>query len=422
MKAELLPIFEQLISERNVDRHVLVDAMITAIETAAKKSFYQDGDVVVDFHEDDWTIEVNQVKVVVQIPMEPALELTEEEAQVLLPGARIGDMVKIPVPPTKFGRIAAQTAKQVIIQKIKEAERENVYNEYKEREGDVVTGAVKKLHHGNVIVDIGRAEGLIPYREQSSRDNYRFGERLRCYILEVNEAARGPQIILSRSSTDLVRKLFAFEVPEIGDGTVEIRGIAREAGFRTKIAVQSHDSRVDPVGACVGMKGIRVRSIVEELRGEKIDVMKWHDDPAELVASALQPAEISGVTLLEEEHKLRVTVPSDKLSLAIGKRGQNARLAARIVGWELDIVDEEEVRERPIIFASDSTEQLLTIPGVSDDLAEQLREAGFTSPKRVADATVEQLTALPDMGEKTAERIIESAQSILPARNTTEEL
>ncbi len=413
MKAELLPIFEQLTSERNVDRHVLVEAIVTAIETAAKKSFYQDGDVVVDFHEDTWTIEVNQVKVVVQLVTDPALEVTEAEAQPLLPGARIGDVIRLPAPPTRFGRIAAQTAKQVIIQKIKEAERENVYNEYKEREGDVVTGTVKKLHHGNVIVDIGRAEGLIPYREQSARDNYRFGERLKCLIVEVNEAARGPQIILSRSSTDLVRKLFAFEVPEIADGTVDIRGLARESGFRTKIAVQSHDGNVDPVGACVGMKGIRVRSVVEELRGEKIDVMKWNEDPAVLVEAALAPADISHVALDPETRKMRVTVPSDKLSLAIGKRGQNARLAARIVGWELDIVDEEQVRERPVIFASDVTEQLMTIPGVGAKLADELRDAGFTAPRRIAQATIEELAAVPGLGEKSAAKIIESAQSIL---------
>ena len=414
MKAELLPIFEQLTSERNVDRHVLVDAIVTAIETAAKKSFYQDGDVVVDFHEDDWTIEVNQVKVVVQIVTDPALELTEEQAAPLLPGARIGDVLKTPVPPVKFGRIAAQTAKQVIIQKIKEAERENVYAEYKEREGDVVTGTVKKLHHGNVIVDIGRAEGLIPYREQSARDNYRFGERLKCLIVEVNEALRGPQIILSRSSTDLARKLFAFEVPEIADNTVEIRGLAREPGFRTKIAVQSHDPNVDPVGACVGMKGIRVRAVVEELRGEKIDVMKWNDDPAELVKAALQPAEISHVSLDPDTRKMRVTVPSDKLALAIGKRGQNARLAARIVGWELDIVDEEQVRDRPVLFASDVTEQLMTIPGVGTKLAEELRDAGFTSLRHVAQAEIEQLAAVPGLGAKSAEKIIEAARSVLP--------
>lgn len=414
MKADLLPIFEQLISERNVDRAVLVDAIVTAIETAAKKSFYQDGDVAVEFHEDDWTIEVNQVKVVTEIVTDPALELSVEEAQALLPGATVGDVVRIPVPPVKFGRIAAQTAKQVIIQKIKEAERENVYNEYKEREGDVVTGTVKKLHHGNVIVDIGRAEGVIPYREQSSRDNYRFGERLRCYILEVSEAARGPQIILSRSCTELVRKLFEFEVPEIADGTVEIRAIAREPGFRTKIAVQSHDSNVDPVGACVGMKGIRVRAVVEELRGEKIDVMKWNEDPAVLVAEALKPAELTSVKLDPATQKMQVTVPSDKLSLAIGKRGQNARLASRIVGWELDIVDEEQVRERPAIFASDVLEQLMQIPGVGEKLAEQLRDAGFSSPRSVAQASVEQLANIPGLGEKTAEKIIESAKSILP--------
>ena len=414
MKADLLPIFEQLISERNVDRGVLVEAIVVAIETAAKKSFYQDGDVVADFHEEDWTIEVNQVKVVVEIVTDPQLEVTVADAQPDLPGARVGDVIKRPVPPVKFGRIAAQTAKQVIIQKIKEAERENVYNEYKEREGEVVTGSVKKLHHGNVIMDIGRAEGVIPYRDQSARDNYRFGQRLKCDIQEVNEAARGPQIILSRSSTGLVRKLFEFEVPEIADGTVEIRALAREAGFRTKIAVHSNDARVDPVGACVGMKGIRVRAVVDELSGEKIDVMKWNEDPAVLVEAALAPAEISGVNLDLETHKMRVTVPSDKLALAIGKRGQNARLAAQIVGWELDIVDEEQVRERPVIFASDIIEQLRAIPGVGDEIAVHLRDAGFTSLRGVAEASVEQLAELPGVGEKTAEKIIESAQSILP--------
>jgi len=271
------------------------------------------------------------------------------------------------------------------------------------------------MHHGNVIVDIGRAEGIIPYRERSERDNYRFGDRLKCYILEVNPEARGPQVILSRSSEQLVRALFQFEVPEIADGTVEIRAIAREAGFRTKIAVLSHDHNVDPVGACVGMKGIRVRAIVEELRGEKIDVIKWSDDPRILVEAALQPADVTGVEIVAEEGKMRVTVPSDKLSLAIGKRGQNARLASRIVGYELDIVDEEQVRDRPVIFADDVNAQLKQIPGVSDELAEQLRVAGYTSPNSVALATVEQLTtAVAGLGELTAEKMIASAQSILP--------
>ena len=415
MKAELLPIFDQLMSERNVDRKILVEAIVSAIETAAKKSFYQDGDVAVDFSEDDWSIEVSQVYVVVERATNSAFEVEVEPAQELLPGALPGDLIKIPVPPTKFGRIAAQTAKQVIIQKIKEAERENVFNEFKEREGEVVTGTVKKMHHGNVIVDIGRAEGVIPYRERSERDNYRFGDRLKCYILEVNPEARGPQVILSRSSEALVQALFQFEVPEIADKTVEIRAIAREAGFRTKIAVLSHDHNVDPVGACVGMKGIRVRAIVEELRGEKIDVIKWAEDPRILVEAALQPADVTGVEVLPDEGKMRVTVPSDKLSLAIGKRGQNARLASRIVGYELDIVDEEQVRDRPVIFADDVNAQLKQIPGVSDELAEQLRVAGYTSPDTVAQANIEQLVAAVDgLGELTAEKMIASAQSILP--------
>lgn len=336
-------ILQQLQAEKSIDRETLLEAIRSAIETAARKSFHPASTITVDMDPRTLAFKVFEIRTVVETVEDTAKEMTVDEAKALNPDARIGDLLKLPTEPKDFGRIAAQTAKQVIIQKIKDAERENVYDEYKKREGELVTGVVKRNSHGNLIVSVGRAEAILPQREQSPRENFKPGDRVRAHLLEVDKSPRGPQIVLSRTSPELVRALFDLEVPEIYDGTIVIKGIAREPGSRTKIAVASNDPNVDAVGACVGMKGSRVRAVVEELCGEKIDIVRWSDDPVELCGNALNPADILDITVDESAKSILVIVPHDQLSLAIGKRGQNARLASRLMGWNIDIKSDVEI-------------------------------------------------------------------------------
>ena len=424
MKADLMPIFEQLQSERNIDKKVLIDAIRSAIETASKKSFHSYGNVEIDFNEEQWDIHVYQTREVVENVEDRKIHISLEEARSQQPDAAIGDQIRIEIAPGKFGRIAAQTAKQVIIQKIKEAERKNILAEFKKREGDIIGGTVKKQSHGSIIVDIGRTEGIIPPKEQSPRDMYRFGERMKFFVLKVSENERGPEIMLSRAAPELVRLLFEMEVPEIFDGIVEIRSLAREPGHRTKIAVISHDSNVDAVGACVGMKGMRVRTVVDELRGEKIDVIKWSDDIKTLIANALSPAGISSIIIDEELKSILVTVPPDQLSLAIGKRGQNARLASKLTDWKVDIIDDQRLREETALLEEDIIDELMELPGVGEKTANVLREAGYDSFGKIADASADDIASLPGIGKKTAERMIEAAAADLASleEDETEEI
>lgn len=336
-------ILQQLQAEKSIDRETLLEAIRSAIETAARKSFAPNATITVDMDPRTLAFQVYEIRTVVDTAEDRAKEMTLDEAKSLNPDAQVGDLLKVPTEPKDFGRIAAQTAKQVIIQKIKDAERENVYDEFKKREGELVTGIVKRVSHGNIIVSVGRAEAILPVREQSPRENFKPGDRIRAHLLEVEKSPRGPQIVLSRTSPELVRALFDLEVPEIYDGTISIRGIAREPGSRTKIAVSSNDPNVDEVGACVGMKGSRVRAVVEELCGEKIDIVRWSDDPVELCGNALNPADILDITVDETAKSILVIVPHDQLSLAIGKRGQNARLASKLMGWNIDIKSDVEL-------------------------------------------------------------------------------
>ncbi|MCC6490440.1 MAG: transcription termination/antitermination protein NusA [Candidatus Hydrogenedentes bacterium] len=336
-------ILQQLQAEKSIDRNTLLEAIRSAIETAARKSFHPAATITVDMDPKTLAFKVFEIRTVVEEVADPAKEMALDQAQSLNPDARVGDLLKLPTEPKDFGRIAAQTAKQVIIQKIKDAERENVYDEFKKREGELVTGVVKRSSHGNLIVSVGRAEAILPQREQSPRENFKPGDRLRAHLLEVEKSPRGPQIVLSRTSPELVRSLFDLEVPEIYDGTIQIRGIAREPGSRTKIAVTSNDPNVDAVGACVGMKGSRVRAVVEELCGEKIDIVRWSEDPVELCGNALNPADILDITVDDSAKSILVIVPHDQLSLAIGKRGQNARLASKLMGWNIDIKSDVEL-------------------------------------------------------------------------------
>jgi len=409
MKADLMPIFEQLQSERNIDKDVLIDAIRSAIETASKKSFHNYGNVDIEFDEDRWNIRVYQVKEIVETVEDSKLEVSIAEAKEIDSRAEIGGTVRTEIAPGSFGRIAAQTAKQVIIQKIKEAEQKNIFAEFKKREGDLIPGTVKKQVRGNVIVDLGRTEGIVPSKEQSTRDIYRFGERMKFYVLEVAEGERGSQIVLSRAAPELVRLLFEMEVPEIYDGIVEVRSLAREPGHRTKIAVVSHDANVDAVGACVGMKGMRVRTVVDELRGEKIDVIKWSEDIKTFISNSLSPAVISNIMVDEKLRSVLVTVSADQLPLAIGKRGQNARLASKLADWKVDIIDEKRLKEETALFESDIIDELMELPSVGEKTAQILREAGYTGTRKIANASADEIAALPGIGVKTAAKMIEGA-------------
>ncbi|MDQ1257903.1 MAG: transcription termination/antitermination protein NusA [Candidatus Hydrogenedentes bacterium] len=342
MDANLRVILQQLEAEKSINRETLLDAIRSAIESAARKSFTRAANVVVDVDPDTLEFKVFEIRTVVEEVTDPTRDITLEEALALNADVVVGNRLKVPATPKDFGRIAAQTAKQVIIQKIKDAERDNVFEEFKQRQGELVTGIVKRNNHGNIVVSIGRAEAILPHREQSPRENFKPGDRIRAYLLEVDKSGRGAQLVLSRTSPELVRGLFELEVPEIYDGTIEIRGVAREPGSRTKVAVVSHDANVDPVGACVGMKGSRVRAVVEDLSGEKIDIVRWSADPVEFCGNALNPADILDITVHEDKREISVVVPYDQLSLAIGKRGQNARLASKLIGWNIDIRSDQE--------------------------------------------------------------------------------
>ena len=343
MDANLRVILQQLESEKSIDRATLLEAIRSAIETAARKGFAHAANVAVEIDPDTLAFKVFEIREVVEQVTDEMAQISLEAALELNPDVVVGNRLKVPTEPKDFGRIAAQTAKQVIIQKIKDAERENVFEEFKQRRGELVTGSVKRISHGNIFVTIGKAEAVLPYREQSPRENFKPGDRIRAYVLEVEKGPRGAQVVLSRTTTELVRALFELEVPEIYDGTIEIKAIAREPGSRTKVAVLSKDANVDAVGACVGMKGSRVRAVVEELSGEKIDIVRWSEDALELCTNALNPADILDITMDEASHSILVVVPHDQLSLAIGKRGQNARLASRLTGWNIDIRSDQEL-------------------------------------------------------------------------------
>jgi transcription termination/antitermination protein NusA len=336
-------ILQQLEAEKSIDRATLLEAIRSAIETAARKGFAHAANVAVEVDPDTLTFKVFEIREVVEEVTDETQQISLGEALEWNPEVVVGNRLKVPTEPKDFGRIAAQTAKQVIIQKIKDAERENVFEEFKQRRGELITGIVKRINHGNIFVTIGKAEAILPYREQSPRENFKPGDRIRAYVLEVEKGPRGAQVVLSRTSPELVRSLFELEVPEIYDGTIEIKGIAREPGSRTKVAVRSKDSNVDAVGACVGMKGSRVRAVVEELSGEKIDIVRWSDNPVELCTNALNPADILNISVDEDSRGILVIVPHDQLSLAIGKRGQNARLASRLIGWNIDIRSDQEL-------------------------------------------------------------------------------
>ena len=345
MNINLNHIIDQVVKDKGIDRDVLVEALEAAVLSAANKKYRNTRELEAHYNDEAGEVEVFEFVTVVDEVENSYQEIDLSEAREIDPDVEIGDSLGMKMDASSFSRIAAQTAKQVIIQKVREAEREGVYNEFKDRLGELVNGIVRRYERGDLIVDLGRAEALLPHREQVPRENYRQGDRVRAYISDVRMATKGPQIILSRTHPGLLAELFRIEVPEVAEGIVEIQSVAREPGSRAKIAVLSNDPDVDPIGACVGMRGARVQNVVSELRGEKIDIINWTPDIARFACSALAPAEVTRVYVDNEEESLEIIVPDDQLSLAIGKKGQNVRLAAKLTGWKIDIISETRAAE-----------------------------------------------------------------------------
>jgi N utilization substance protein A len=408
MTVDLNSIIGQIGRDKGIDRAKLIEALESAVLSAARKHFGHSLNLEAQFNEDAGEIEVLEFKTVVERVEDPATQISLEGAREEFdPDAQLGDELGRKLPTDVLGRIAAQTAKQVIIQKVRDAERDIIFDEFKGRKGDLINGIVQRYERGNLIVNLGRTDAMMPRREQIMREKYRRGDRLRSMILDVDPSARGPQIILTRSHPDLLKKLFELEVPEIAEGIVEIKAAAREPGERAKIAVTSKDSSVDPVGACVGIKGSRVQAVVQELRGERIDIIVWTPDEPSFVARALSPAEVSRVVVDETAHSMEVVVADDQLSLAIGRRGQNVKLASKLSGWKIDVrsisVAEEEAKR--------ARHALETIPGIGIAHVELLFQNGFRTVKEVADATLEELLEVDGMSEDLAKQILESAKT-----------
>ncbi|WP_426750132.1 transcription termination factor NusA [Myxococcus sp. Y35] len=428
-------VLDQVAKDKGIDRAVLIATLEDAMKTAAKKHFGQDRELEAKYDPEKGVVELFQAITVVEeivdpvqavnqislveahkkgMEVEPGDELVfqifyrdEDAAEAKAQDDQYGDILRLKTFRRGFGRIAAQTAKQVILQRTRDAERENVFNEYRDRKNEIVTGIARRFERGNIIVDLGRAEAVLPVREQVPRETYRPGDRVQAYVLDVLRESKGPQIVLSRASVNLLTKLFEMEVPEIAEGIVVIEAAAREPGGRAKIAVSSRDSDVDPVGACVGMKGSRVQAVVQELRGEKIDIVPFDEDPARFVCSALAPAEVSRVIIDEANHAMELIVPDDQLSLAIGRRGQNVRLAAQLTGWKLDINSESRVRE----LREFANRSLGSLPGVNEMLVETLYAHGFRQARDIAEANAEMLAQLPGIDPARIPSMQEAART-----------
>jgi len=417
MSSELAQIIDVLVKEKGITKEAVIEAIKQAVISAAKRKMGIDRDMEVRFDEKRGEIELYEYKEVVEEVTNVEAQVSLKEAQKVDPEAEVGDVLGFKIDQNKFpdfGRIAAQGAKQVIIQRVKDAERLMIYDEYKDRVGELISGIVRRFERGNMVIDLGRPESVLPHSEQVPRESYRVGDRIRAYVLNVQKETKGPQIILTRKNAEFVRKLFEIEVPEISEGIVKIEALAREPGVRTKIAVSSRDSDVDPVGACVGMKGSRVQAVVQELRGEKIDIIAWTKDIATNICNALAPAEISRMIIDDEQKNAQVVVPDDQLSLAIGKRGQNVRLAVQLTEWDIDIKSEKEMKE----LSENAHKSLGQIPGIGNIIAQKLYQEGFTTPEELAKADPELLMALPGIGKVKAEKIIQAAKDFLQSAPT----
>src|SRR5438309_4547127 len=416
-RLELLQIADAVAREKAIDRSIVITAMEDAIAKAARSRYGSETDVHADINAKTGDLRLSRHMLVVEAVENPANQISLESARRHNPAAQLGDTIADALPPLEYGRIAAQSAKQVIVQKVREAERDRQYQEYKDRIGDIVNGLVKRVEYGNVVVDLGRGEAIVRRDELLPREVFRNGDRIRAYIYDVRREARGPQIFLSRTHPQFTAKLFAQEVPEIYDGIVEVKSVARDPGSRAKIAVVSNDSSIDPVGACVGMRGSRVQAVVNELQGEKIDIIPWSNDPATFVVNALAPAEVAKVVLDEDAHRIEVVVPDEQLSLAIGRRGQNVRLASQLTGWDIDILTEAQESERRSEEFRTRSQLFTEALDVDDVIAHLLVTEGFTKVEDVALVPLEDLASIEGFDEEVANELRERARAYLQAQD-----
>ncbi|KJC61768.1 transcription elongation factor NusA [Bradyrhizobium sp. LTSPM299] len=414
-KLELLQIADAVAREKSIDRSIVIAAMEDAIAKAARARYGSETDVHAEIDAKKGELRLSRHMLVVDIVENSSNQISLADAQRANPGAQVGDTIADTLPPLEYGRIAAQSAKQVIVQKVREAERDRQYQEFKDRIGDIVNGIVKRVEYGSVIVDLGRGEAIVRRDEMLPREVFRNGDRVRAYIFDVRRETRGPQIFLSRTHPQFMAKLFAQEVPEIYDGIVEIKAVARDPGSRAKIGVISRDSSVDPVGACVGMRGSRVQAVVNELQGEKIDIIPWSPDIATFVVNALAPAEVAKVVIDEDRERIEVVVPdtNNQLSLAIGRRGQNVRLASQLTGWDIDILTEQEESERRQADFENSTRVFMEALNVDEVVGQLLASEGFTSVEELALVDIKELAGIEGFDEETATELQTRAREYL---------
>ena len=420
-RLELLQVADTVARDKGIDRDEVLEAMEQAIQKAGRSKYGQEYDIRAEIDRKSGEIRLMRFREVADPVVNEAAQISLTAAKKINPEAEVGDFLTDPLPPIDFGRIAAQTAKQVIVQKVRDAERQRQFNEFKDRVGEIVNGLVKRVEFGNVIVDLGRAEAILRRDELLPRESFRQGERVRAYIYDVRQEVRGPQIFLSRTHPQFMAKLFAQEVPEIYDSIIEIRAVARDPGSRAKIAVISNDSGIDPVGACVGMRGSRVQAVVAELQGEKIDIIPWSQDPATFVVNALAPAEVAKVVMDEEQRRIEVVVPDDQLSLAIGRRGQNVRLASQLTGWDIDILTEAEESERRQEEFRTRTALFIEALDVDDVIAHLLVTEGFTSVEDIAYVPTGELAGIEGFEEEVAKELQQRALVFIKQRDEKHE-
>jgi N utilization substance protein A len=412
MMPELKKVIDQVSREKGVEREVLIKTLEEAVRVAARKKLGQNYDLEISFNDEMGEIEVFEFKEVVEQVTNEHLEISLEKAHEIDPESEVGDSLGVKMDTDLLGRIAAQSAKQVIMQRLREAERNIVYDDYKDRRGEIIHGIVQRFDKKAIIANLGRTEAELPVKEQIPKETYRQGDRIRAYILDVKPFRRGPQIILSRSHPNFLSSLFENEVPEISEGIVNVTQVAREPGSRAKIAVTSRDSDVDPVGACVGMKGSRVQAVVQELKGEKIDIVPWDPDPAKFICNALAPAEVIRVIVDESNKSMEVVVLDDQLSLAIGRRGQNVRLASKISGWNLDVTSETDYNRA----LKEAYNSLLSLDGIGEATATNLYQGGFRSVEDVAKSNIDELIQVKGISDEKAKKLIESATRYTESR------
>jgi N utilization substance protein A len=412
-RLELLQIADAVAREKSIDREIVLAAMADAIQKAARSRYGTESNIKADINPKTGEMKLQRLLEVVDHAEDYSREIPLLLARDRNPDAQIGDFIADPLPPMDFGRIAAQSAKQVIVQKVREAERDRQFDEYKDRIGEIINGTVKRVEYGNVIVDLGRGEGIIRRDEMIPREAMRPGDRVRAFVYDVRREQRGPQIFLSRTHPQFMVKLFTMEVPEIYDGIIEIRSVARDPGSRAKIAVISNDSSIDPVGACVGMRGSRVQAVVAELQGEKIDIIPWSNDPANFIVNALQPAEVAKVVLDEDAERIEVVVPDEQLSLAIGRRGQNVRLASQLTGWDIDILTEAEESERRQKEFNERTKLFMDALDVDEMVGQVLASEGFAQVEELAYVDASEISSIDGFDDETALEIQTRAKDYL---------